>query len=238
MITNDTEYAVDISGTINALNGTVDLTSSNHELVQINLTGTWVGTLTFEGTVDGTTYFTIAALNRSTLATATTTTANAQFLLPSAALKLTRVRASAWTSGTVTVTASGSDISNVQYSIQGGTWTVRLQGNGGTVAEVTANRDVKTADTINASGLEATLSLGTTATLAKVGASNLANRKLLTVHNNSNSIIYWGFTSGVTTSTGTPILKGQMQTWAINATANIYLIAPSAGNDVRITEAP
>jgi len=100
----------------------------------------------------------------------------------------------------------------------------------------TSNGDLNIADISNNGGVEGAITVGTSATLAKVGASNLANRKTLTVFNNSNSTIYWGYTSGITTSTGTPIFKNQLAVWDVGPNTSVYLIAGSAGNNVRITE--
>lgn len=94
-----------------------------------------------------------------------------------------------------------------------------------------------TADLINeGTGVQAAITVSTTAIEAKVGASPLSNRKLLTVYNNSNQTIYWGFTSGVLTTTGTPIVKGQQASWDVGDNQSIFLIASTGSNDVRITE--
>jgi hypothetical protein len=119
--------------------------------------------------------------------------------------------------------------------------SVKIAGADSTGAETnfvnaTANGDLKTADLITGAGVQGALSVGTSAVEAKVGGSALANRKLLTIFNNSNSTIYFGRTSGVTTSNGTAIFKQQMITMQFDSTAAIYLIAGTAGNDVRITE--
>ena len=85
-------------------------------------------------------------------------------------------------------------------------------------------------------GVEGALTVGTTAVEAKVGGSALSNRVSLTVYNNSSTTIYWGYTSGVTTSTGTPILKKQFAVWDIGPNTSVYLIAGSSSNNTRITE--
>lgn len=93
------------------------------------------------------------------------------------------------------------------------------------------------ADIINNSGVEGSLTVGTTAVEVKVGASKLEGRKQVSLYNNSNNIIYFGYTNSVTTSTGMPILKNQMITWDAGDILTIYVIAGSAGNNCRITEA-
>jgi hypothetical protein len=91
-------------------------------------------------------------------------------------------------------------------------------------------------DVFNNAGLQAALSVGATAIEAKCGVSVLPDRKVLTVFNNSNTIVYWGYTNAVTIATGTPIFKSQLYTWTAGVNMHIYLIAGSAGNDCRVTE--
>ena len=91
-------------------------------------------------------------------------------------------------------------------------------------------------DVSNGAGLEGSLTVGTTAVAVRVGGSNLANRRYVTVFHNDNQDLYWGRTSGVTTSTGTPIFKSQLVTFRVGPDADIYLISNQAGQDVRITE--
>jgi hypothetical protein len=101
----------------------------------------------------------------------------------------------------------------------------------------TANNDLQVTDRANTDGAQGSLTVGTSAVEAKVGASALSNRKTLTVFNNSSSIIYWGYTSSVTTSTGTPIRRFQQGSWeGLGPDLSVFLIAGSAGNDTRVTE--
>jgi hypothetical protein len=100
----------------------------------------------------------------------------------------------------------------------------------------TLNGELQTSDILQGPGVEAFLTVGTTAIEVKVGVNKLANRKLVTVHNNSNATIYWGYTNVVTTSTGTPIYKDGQDSWDISDNATIFLIAGSSNNNVRITE--
>lgn len=101
--------------------------------------------------------------------------------------------------------------------------------------DASATGDLFIRDTLKVGGTQGALTVGTSAVEVKVGVSQLTNRKHVTLYNNSNKTIYWGLDSGVTTSTGTPIQKGEMVPWAAS-TATIYVIAGSAGNDTRITE--
>jgi len=109
-------------------------------------------------------------------------------------------------------------------------------GNETNFADVTALGELKTADVISGSGTEGAITVGTSAIEAKVGASALTNRKLLTIFNNSDATIYWGRTSSVTSSSGTPIYEKQMFTFTVASNAPIYLIASASGKNVRVTE--
>jgi hypothetical protein len=99
-----------------------------------------------------------------------------------------------------------------------------------------SNGDLKTANVSNNGGVQAALNVGTSAVEVKVGASPYTERKSVTVFNNSNNTIYWGYTNAVTTSSGTPIFKNQQVEWAVGTGTSIWLIAGSAGNNTRITE--
>lgn len=96
---------------------------------------------------------------------------------------------------------------------------------------------VASADVLDHNGVQGALTVGTTAIEVKVGASSLEGRKVTTLLNNSNSTIYWGYTSAVTTANGTPIFKNQFVEWSAGQNLTVYVIAGSAGNNCRITEA-
>src|SRR5215211_2285853 len=81
----------------------IDLEGSNRLTVQVR--GTFVGTVTFEGTIDGTNYFAVGLKTAADAAAVTTASAPGQFKLPAdgPALSLFRARVSAYTSGSITV---------------------------------------------------------------------------------------------------------------------------------------
>jgi hypothetical protein len=101
----------------------------------------------------------------------------------------------------------------------------------------TPTGDLNTANLlVTSNGVQGSITVGTLATEAKVGASTLTNRKLLTVFHNGSGKLYWGFTSGVTTATGTQIFKNTTVSFCVSTSAKVYLISDTAGQDVRITE--
>jgi hypothetical protein len=79
---------------------TVGVEGADHVIVQI--TGTWVATLTFEGSIDGINWFATAVKNTSEVnanTLVTTRTTNGISTLNMVGLPYFRVRMSAWTSG-------------------------------------------------------------------------------------------------------------------------------------------
>lgn len=99
-----------------------------------------------------------------------------------------------------------------------------------------ANGELQSSDISNNGGVHGAITVGTSAIQAMVGVSPLSNRKTLTVFNNSNSDIYFGYSSSVTTSSGTPIFKNQIAEFDIGVNTEVWLIAGTASNNVRVTE--
>jgi len=100
--------ATDLETLQSAAAATGDGTALNvlgHGVVVAQVTGTFVGTVTFEGTVDGTNFVSVQGISIATGAEATTATATGILQFPCAGLVTFRARVSAYTSGTITVTA-------------------------------------------------------------------------------------------------------------------------------------
>ncbi len=117
---------------------------------------------------------------------------------------------------------------------------VKLVGSDPTGGETTPvkaslNGELQSSDIANNGGVDGAISVGTTAVIAKVGASNLANRKLLIIQALGGTL-YWGFTSGVTTATGRRIEKGAVAYLPFGPNTTVYLIASTVANDTRIGE--
>lgn len=102
-------------------------------------------------------------------------------------------------------------------------------------AGVSANNDLFGADTLNTAGQHRAQSVTTSAAEALGGGAILANRKMLSILP-TNGTIYYGFSNAVTTTTGTPIFKNSLVSFAASTSTHVYVI--SAGTvDCRITEA-
>lgn len=71
--------------------------------VSVQVTGTWTGTLTFQGSVDGSNFVSILATNLTSGASVTTTTASGAFSITNAGFRSIRVSATAAMTGTAVV---------------------------------------------------------------------------------------------------------------------------------------
>lgn len=91
------------SGSLAALNATVALPLNGSAGAAVQISGTWAGTVTFEGTLDNATWFPINAVSASTSQPQTTTTVNGLYRLTPGGLASIRSNMSAFTSGTATI---------------------------------------------------------------------------------------------------------------------------------------
>lgn len=96
------------TGTITVVSTGVSVSADPAGIVGISILGTWVATLDFEATIDGTTWFAITAQNKASGALVSSTTVNGNFLIPAGGYAQVRVFASAFTSGTVDVDLESS----------------------------------------------------------------------------------------------------------------------------------
>ena len=97
------------SGTITAISQNVALALNGKSGATIQITGTWVGTLQFEGTVDGTNWSAINGVFAGTSTPGSTITANGIVRLTPSGLAQFRITSTAWTSGTATISMRASD---------------------------------------------------------------------------------------------------------------------------------
>lgn len=92
------------TGTAGALNGAVTVAPQSMASVNIGVSGTWVGTLTFEVSIDGTNFYAVNTVPVSGGTVVQSTTANGAWTGTIPGFNSFRVRMSAYTSGTATVT--------------------------------------------------------------------------------------------------------------------------------------
>ena len=96
---------VTASGTLAAAAATVVLSvAGGMSAASAQITGTWVGTIQFEGTVDGTNWVPINGVYAGGTAPGPTISANGVVRITPSGLASIRLNATAWTSGTATIT--------------------------------------------------------------------------------------------------------------------------------------
>lgn len=100
--TNSGQVEVSGSGTIIALNGAVSASIPTSSSFVFTISGTWVATLVFEGSVDGTNFFSVPAYTPLGV-DVPSVIANTSLIIPVGGYSTVRVRASAFTSGTVSI---------------------------------------------------------------------------------------------------------------------------------------
>ncbi len=101
-------------GTIAALSQSVTLAIQNQGSLAVSMSGTWSGTLTFQYSLDGVTWTNDVVLDNTLGTFVQTTSVNQAYEVNVASYRFYRLIATAWVSGTATVTySSGARISTV-----------------------------------------------------------------------------------------------------------------------------
>lgn len=96
------------SQNLSLLNAEAVADLNGHCVAMFDIRGTFVGTVVFEGTVDGTNYVSIPVINQATQAFITAPTTVGVFVGSVTGFRRIRVRVSAYTSGTVVATIRAS----------------------------------------------------------------------------------------------------------------------------------
>lgn len=96
------------------------------------------------------------------------------------------------------------------------------------------NRSSDLSDTNSSVYVSGSVTVTTSQTEAKVGASRESDRQFVRIYNDGNDIIYFG-PSGVTTSTGEPLNKRQHVEIAITD-IGVYMICATGTVDVIVQE--
>lgn len=110
--------------TLGSLNATVDAENvGNIGTISVVVGGTWSGTITFQGSSDGTNFDTILGLRMATRIYTGTTTSNGTFVLNCVGMKTIRIKMTSYTSGTANIEMQSSigGMVNSLDTIQGGT---------------------------------------------------------------------------------------------------------------------
>jgi hypothetical protein len=102
------------TGTLGVLNAAVEVGISEADIISVQVSGTWVGTITFSASLNGTDYlpFGMHTIGRANnYDQQTTTTISGIFTHETHALPFLRVQMTSYTSGTATITISGERFS-------------------------------------------------------------------------------------------------------------------------------
>lgn len=91
------------------------------------------------------------------------------------------------------------------------------------------------ADILDGGGVNANLSVSTTAIEVKVGTSRLPGRKLVIIQPKGNNV-YLGFSNAVTSSNGIELFNNQNIVLPVGENTEVWLIRSSGTTDVRISE--
>ena len=187
--TNTAAAATDFTtiGTITALNGAVSVYGQGVYTVTASITGTWVGTLVMEGQAADNNWYALQIYNPSnnTTAFATTITTNGIYAVVGGGFLNIRVRASAYTSGTVNVGLDGSLAQQSIIAGQLGTWTVTATQSTAANLKVQAQGAAASGSAVTGNPVLIGASDGTNAQTLQVNPVNNGVESLL-VYNNEN----------------------------------------------------
>jgi len=102
------------------------------------------------------------------------------------------------------------------------------------------NNNLATTDVIDAAGTNGEITVGTSPSIAKVGASNHVGRKIVRIYNSGNTTLAVGFKATTTVASGADMGETvfKRQTIIVNATAavDIYVVSDLANGKAVITE--
>src|SRR5579872_6576893 len=101
------------AGSIAALNATQLVSTSGCSSCGIQITGTFVGTITFQASMDNHSFFTVPAINVATNVVSTTTTAPGNFIVTCGGYNLVQVVMSSYTSGSAVIIFNAGAGSNI-----------------------------------------------------------------------------------------------------------------------------
>lgn len=176
------------TGSLGSLNSTTSQDVAGRGSASVNISGTWVGTVTFQGSNDGSTFFTITGIDQSDQSFDQTTTANGTWTFNVAGLTKLQIKMTAYTSGTASVAVRvGGAAAGGVVRVAGGFAEVANLSAGSLNADLVPSTDVSTYRSVSLQ-ISGTYS-GTITFQGSNDNSTFASIQLLS-------------TTGVTTSTG------------------------------------
>jgi hypothetical protein len=106
----NSQFQAPVSGTIAANNATIDISENDGAISGIQITGTWVGTLTVEGSNDNSNFSVLPIINRTSHALITSISSNGIYESDTNGFQYLRIKSTSWTSGTATIVTDGSKV--------------------------------------------------------------------------------------------------------------------------------
>lgn len=115
-ISNNSEYDKVISGSFTAISQTLDIETGNSGTISVQVTGTWSGTIVLELSNDNSIWVQISLIKSSDNSQIASITSNDIYVGNTNSYAFIRLRTSAWTSGTASISSFGSDTISVLAS--------------------------------------------------------------------------------------------------------------------------
>lgn len=222
--------------------------TTGYDTVRFLVTGTWTGTLSVEGSMDaGTTWTSLALHQQGTAYTAASFTGNFSGMGAVGALTNVRVRASAAWTGTATVKAvqttnptafylinparlQDATTPSIQNTIKAAS-TPAAASDPALVVAISPNNSLGT----QPSGFGALIGFQQAVTASAVALATNASHSFCITALSTNVINVYVGPSGVSTSTGLPLLPGQTACWSLSNTNLAFVIASATGASVAVT---
>lgn len=191
-------YGNSTIGQISAANQTVQLDVGELTSVGVDVRGTFVGTITFEASINGTDWSTLSMLPSNAsqnTALVTTATGVGTWIGSMAGLSRFRARFSAYTSGLATITIRADERSSIAYSINTGSGGVSLSG-GGAAEDAAA-----TTSPLITGGVVRTATSPTTLIAGDAARNTMTSSAALVTYPFAVPEVSWQYTGVLTTTT-------------------------------------
>jgi hypothetical protein len=219
-------------------NGTSVNTSGQASLI-LQISGTFVGTVTFEATQDNINWVAILGQNLNSGAQTTNTTSPGMFGFPVNGLKQVRARVSAYTSGNITV--KGTPLAQPLAALSSATINasvdfVKIKDPTGTNAlKPNSDGSLNTLNgVINQSPLTGAKTVIATAAEVFAGASAKSNRRMLFIKNTDPVLRCKVGASGVSQQTGTSLEPGAAVEIKFDPGIYVPIFAISEGASIKV----
>ncbi len=197
----------------------------------VYISGTWVGTVQFEATTDGTTYYAVNAVPVISGTAVTSTTANGQWIISSGGYANIQARVSAYTSGTVVIALRTS------IAASGVEVTSPLPTGANVIGALTANQSINSAQVNGVALSTGTGVMGTGVQRVAIASDNDALTVKQATGTNLHVVVDTTSTTAVTQATGTNLhaVIDSGSVTAVDSTASSTTIAQVASSATTTT---